>query len=439
MSRLIEFFAVPDGSGSGGAIEDKSLGVEDIVTMLEDDTEKDEVLDLEKPKSSKNDKTDKGKSTPKDEDKDDDAEVDDDEDKDDEDLDDLEEDLKEPDEAELEAVVVPARRKDILSKYPKLFEDFPELEKSYYRERKYTEILPTIEDAREAVEAKQNLDIFEAGLAKGDIGSILKAVKDTDEGMFHGLVDNLMEHLRTTDKSAHLHVVGNVFKEGLAAAYTEGKESGDDSLKAAAHVIYKYLFGTGNYEPPTTLSKAVPKNEEAERVAQEREQLTRERFETARNDLALRLDNTLKATIAHNIDPKGLMTDFVKQNAIKIAGEKVQDLIRNDARFKQILNQYWRRAGQQNFSKTSIEAIRAAYLSRAKSLLPTVLKTVKNEALKGVSRKAKDGEDVESPRKKLLTPGRSASPSSSSGKSPSERAKGIPQGMSTADYLLSDD
>lgn len=438
MSRLIsDLLFAPADDGGSGAIEDNALNKEEMINFLEDDGDNDdgEVLDLGKP--SKESKTPKDKQSSKEEDDDDDETVDnDDEEKDD--LDDLEEDLKEPDDEDLE-LMTPARRKDILKEFPDLFKKFPELERSYFRERKYTELLPTIEDAREAVEAKQTLDNFEAALAKGEIKDILKSVKDTDVNSFHSLVDNLMDHLREVDKDAHLHVIGNIFKQGLTNAFAEGKTSGNETLKAAAHVMYQFLFGTSDYEPPQKLARVPERNEEAERIAQERENLQRERFEGVRDNLATRLDNTLKATIDANIDPRGSMSEYVKRNAVREAGEKVRELIKNDTRFRQILNQYWVRAAKSNYSKESVEAIRAAYLSRAKTLLPTVLKTVRNEALKGVSRKAKDNEEVETPRKKGLTTGKSASPSNMSGKTAKERAKALPPGMTSAQYLLSDD
>lgn len=438
MSRLInEFFAAPDDAGSGGAIEETALNKEDIINLLEADDDDTEVLDLGKP--SKDDKTPKGKPASKDEDNDDDEKVDDDDDEEEKDeLDELEEDLKEPDDEDLE-LMTPARRKDILKEYPDLFKKFPELERSYFRERKFTELLPTIEDAREAVEAKQTLDSFEAALAKGEVKDILKAVKDSDVNSFHSLVDNLMDHLREVDKDAHLHIIGNVFKTGLTNAFAEGKASGNETLKAAAHVMYQFLFGTSDYEPPQKLARVPEKNEEAERIAQERENLQRERFESVRDSLAVRLDNTLKATIDANIDPKGSMSEYVKKTAVKEAGEKVKELLKNDTRFRNILNQYWVRAAKTGYSKDAVEAIRAAYLSRARTLLPSVLKTVRNEALKGLGRKAKIGEEVEQPRKKGLTAGKSAAPSNMSGKTARERAKAIPAGMSSAQFLDQDD
>src|SRR6516225_9215499 len=39
----------------------------------------------------------------------------------------------------------------IKEKYPNFFKDFPELKESYFREMRFTELFPTVEDAKEAV------------------------------------------------------------------------------------------------------------------------------------------------------------------------------------------------------------------------------------------------------------------------------------------------
>src|SRR5256885_489210 len=90
---------------------------------------------------------------------------------DDEEQDDEEEEVdEEPEELNL---VTPVRRKEILAKYPNVFKDFPYLEQAYYREQKYTEIFPTIDDASEALDKAGTLDRFETDLMQGDFHKIL--------------------------------------------------------------------------------------------------------------------------------------------------------------------------------------------------------------------------------------------------------------------------
>jgi len=133
------------------------------------------------------------------------------------------------------------------------------------------------------------------------------------------------------------------------------------------------------------------------------------------------------------------MTDFVKTHATREALETLEGLISKDTRFRGLLDRLWEKAAEKNFDKESTDRIKSAYLSKAKTLLPTVIKKARNEALKGrkVSESDDDTDILEtktSDKRGPITPGRSTSPSSGKLKS----AKDIPRGMSTLDVLMKD-
>src|SRR5881396_2432670 len=141
---------IPSGTGGGG-----DVSKDDMIQFMNED-EKEEVIKLD-------DSKEKDKTEPKE--KDDDKKIGEertgvDEKEEEDELKELEEELKEPDEEKLE-LVTPIPRREILAKYPQLFKDFPYLEKAYYREQQFTELLPTIEDAKIAVEKSSILDKFE--------------------------------------------------------------------------------------------------------------------------------------------------------------------------------------------------------------------------------------------------------------------------------------
>ena len=148
--------------GEAGGSGDGSDDVQETFELLNADDPQPEVLDIapavRKDKEKEVDDDDKGEKEEKEE------EVDE--------LKELEEELErkaKPDEDEdLEDLVTPARRKDILAKYPALFKDFPYLEKAYYRDQQFTELLPTIADAKAAVEKAEILDRTEQLVMSGD-------------------------------------------------------------------------------------------------------------------------------------------------------------------------------------------------------------------------------------------------------------------------------
>jgi hypothetical protein len=158
-------------------------------------------------------------------------------------------------------------------------------------------------------------------------------------------------------------------------------------------------------------------------------------FESTRGDLQVRADNVLKSTIDQHIDPDGSMTDYVKKNATREAFETLEDLMSKDTRFRGIIDKLWENAFQQNFTKDTTDRIKAAYLSKAKTLLPSVIKRARNDALRGLARRTRETSDTDtSARKGPATLGKSTSPSSGKIK----KASDIPKGMSTLDVLMKD-
>jgi hypothetical protein len=429
-----------DASDSAGTEpEAKSdLSKEDMIEFMKDedsDDEEEEVIKLEKPKKEEKKTDDKEEDKESDEDKEEDEE-----DEEDEDLKALEEELEEPDDEKLE-LVTPVRRREILAKYPTLFKEFPYLERAYYREQAFTEIYPTVDEAKEALEKSQTLDNLEQSLLKGSSSDLLKSVKEHDTNSFYKIVDNYLPNLAEVDKDAYYHVLGTVLKDTVVSMVQESRKSQNDVLQSAAQVLHQFVFGSSEFEPAKPLAKIEDKKDNS--IDEERRQFIKERFEVTKGELSTKIDNVLKSTISANIDPKDSMSDYVRRNATRDALEELQTLVTSDKRFKIILDKLWENAFKSNFSKSSVDSIKSAYLGRAKTLLPTVIKKARNEALKGTSRKAardESNEDdstekVESKRRGHPAVGRTPN---SSPKSDKEKAKAIPSNVRALDYLMSD-
>jgi len=137
------------------------------------------------------------------------------------------------------------------------------------------------------------------------------------------------------------------------------------------------------------------------------------------------------------------MTDYIKGYAISKAYDELNKLIEKDTRFKGILDQLWKRAFENNFSQESTDKIKSAYLSKAKTLLPAIIKKHRNEALKGLGKRVNDDNDEGSDKKGPLPAGRprtstSSSTSGKSGNNEKEKARSIPKDVKSIDYLMQD-
>lgn len=359
--------------------------------------------------------------------------------------DEFEEDLKEPSEEDLE-LVTPVRRREILKKYPNLFKDFPYLEKAYWREQQFTEVFPTIDDAKTAREDAQILTKFEGDLLKGDIQTVLKAVKDKSPNAFNKVANNYLKTLADVDERAYLNVISNLTKHTISSMAAKARSSNNEALMQAATILNQFVFGSDEWVPPKELEvkEDEPNNPKEKEISDREKAFNQRQFETARTDINTRVGNSLKATIDANIDPKKAMTDYVRKNASRDAMEILTGLINKDTRFKALNEKLWEAAFKANFSKESTDRIRAAHLSKAKTLLPSVLKKARIDALRGMGKRVRESADEDNnettERKAPLAARKPASSGNKGGHKVGKvtNAKDIPKGMSTLEFLNSD-
>jgi hypothetical protein len=437
--KFIELHYPPESGGSSG-----DMSRDDIYEFLSDDTDnKPDVIQLEDDK--KDDKEDDEKpskeKTKKPKEADEDSEEDterikgkskEDEDEETDELKELEEELEEPTENQLE-LVAPVPRREILAKYPKLFKEFPYLEKAYYREQQFTEINPTIEDARETKMKAETLDNFERDLIDGNTETILKAVKSENPKSFNKIVDDYLPALARIDKDAHLHVVGNTIKHTIQAMVAEARVSGNEVLQNAAQILNQFVFGSSNFSPPTNLSsRTEQQNPRENEITQRERDFEKKKFEDANNNINERVNSTYRATIEAHIDPKGSMSDFVKRHATREAMDNIQTLMSKDTRFKVLVDKLWEKAAQSDYSKSAMKNINDAFIFKARTLLPSVIKKARNEALRGTGKRVVEDSDDNDREETRRSPARERSRPEKS-----DRNK-IPEGMSSLDYLMQD-
>jgi len=313
----------------------------------------------------------------------------------------LEEELKDPKPEDLE-LTTPVKKREILAKYPDVFKDFPSLEKAYYRELAFTRVFPTIDDAREAASAVNVLNSFEADLKEGKTTDLFKAILKDDPNAFNKLADSYLDNLKETSEQAYYHVIGNVAKDFVETMVRAGKKAENKELQDAATTLYQFMFGNVDWSPKQKLAidDKAPENEERVKLQKEREEFETSKFTERQGELMTGVDNRIKSVIDANIDKKGQMVPFAKKAAVREVKEKLDSLVKSDSRFQTIVKQLWQKAKESKYSQDSLQRIESAHVSKAKSLLPTIIVSVRKEALKNnsVSRQTDKTKEDETPR-----------------------------------------
>jgi hypothetical protein len=349
--------------------------------------------------------------------------------------------LKEPDEEEEKLdlsedvdIAAPPRKKEILKEYPELFKKFPFLEKMMYRDRQYNELFGSFDDAKEIAERSEVFSSFENQLLAGNTAEILKEVKETDKKAFDTIVDDYLPTLAKVDKEAYFHVVGNLNRRLIMEMVQEANDTNNDDLKQAALLVNQFVFGTSKFTAPT--ARVEKKTDDAkDEVEQERLAFVKERFESARDELQTKVDNVLRSTISDYIDPKQIMTAYVKKNAVTDAMRILSNSIASDSSVVKNLDTLWRTAFNTKFSKDSLSKIQSFYLSKAKGNLKNAILKARAEALKDaqprVAKETDDREEEESTRQIRRQPA-TGRPSQPKGKNEMKK------GESVTDFFMRD-
>jgi hypothetical protein len=331
----------------------------------------------------------------------------------------IEEELEEPDEEKLE-FTTPARRSEILKAYPDLFKKFPSLERAYYREQKYTELYPTIKDAELAGQKAGTLDMVEKDVADGNLENIMRAM--VRAGSFEKGVDEVLNTIHKINAPAYFHMAGNIIKHTIYSMAKSAQSTNNDELRKAALELNKYVFNTEDYTAPSRLAKEQPKKEEDTRLADERMQFDIQRFETANEALETKVNNLVKNTITKHIDPRDSMTAYVKDTAVEKALDDISEHLDNDRRFESVIQKLWGDARAKGYSRDSIKRIEDTFRSKIQTLLPSAIKKARQDALRGMGRRAAEEkeEEVTTRTSKSSSPKESRSHSNEDGPRPGE-------------------
>lgn len=388
---------------------DQELTQDSILNILNSHDESEEQVDKEnEPVAEEEYKDDILKD-----DNDDKEQKEDDDQEEDEEVDPVERDLH-----------TPVKRQEILKAYPDIFKKFPSIESSIYRDKQFTEVFPTPEDAKEASEDAKAFQQFSDNLLNGDPSSLLQSLKDTKPEALQNVANNFIDSLMKVSPETGDAFIENIIARVLNYAHSEGKNRNIEVLQQAASVLNQFIFNSTELRQP---KQNAPKNDtESEKLRAEREEFQQQKFNDAKESLDTKITNVIKSTVINNIDQTNVMTDYVRKVAVNEVMDNLEKALQSDSRFVSTLERLWEQAAKENFSKESIDRINKATTSKAKTLLPQLIKKSRNAALKGLGKKVVE-EKVEPETRK----GSNINPQKD------VKSKDISK-MSTLDFLMRD-
>lgn len=313
--------------------------------------------------------------------------------------------------------------KKIKEKFPEFAKtgEFKELRNAYHREAQYTELFPTIEDAREAAEnnetfTKLNHEIFEQGTAEG----LLKAIATADGEAFKKVANGILDGIAKIDNTTYVSVITPVVRRLAKQMYQEGRKElnrNNDSdygkaLVATAKNIMKYAeFDDGE------IDKDEPRQDntlsEKEKDLQNREAtIKQEKFVGAYRICDTSVEKHLDKAILDGLDPDNKFNEFTRDILLEKIKNEVKEQIQKDTSHLKRMTSLWKRAEQSGYNRESLSRIVSAYLERARPIIPNVRAKIRSNAIKGT----KDTGRTEDKNIRLVNRGRTGRAPDNDGK-----------------------
>lgn len=279
-----------------------------------------------------------------------------------------EEEEEEELEEELEAGEEPTRPswQLIKEKYPDLAKDkdFREL---YFRDKAYTEVFPTVADAKSAFEKAEQLDAVDATLVSGDVDTIFATLKPE---VLNGIADRILPALYNSDQRAFARAARPLINNVLHLVLDKANREGDDNLRKSIRNISRAL--TGNPDLPNRDNGTPDPQIEAERnrLQEERRGLYIQQERNFLGNCDKAVMKKLETIAVEGIDPKGQFTNFTRQAILERTLRDVQHAMLSDPKLRTRLQQMHRLAARSGFPDEYRARIISASLERAKQLIP---------------------------------------------------------------------
>ena len=275
--------------------------------------------------------------------------------------------------------------KDITKKYPTVFKDFPELKRNFFLARQYEQVIPTVEDAKAAVEQANYFQYFQAKVLTGDAKEVLESISNSGEKKaMEKFTNNFLPSLKEVDEPSFYRVTAPVIQQVLYAAVQQGIGSNDKNLAEAAKWIHNFVFGNPTVAKPNW-NKESPDSEqidpERQQFLRDKMQFERTRMEESMSEVSGSIVSEMRKVILKDLDPRNEMQPYMRKKLLEDIIQETGRILQKDQHHLRKMDSLWdnlRATGMRQNGKTRIKD---TYLARAIQVLPSVRARLKAEAL----------------------------------------------------------
>ena len=273
---------------------------------------------------------------------------------------------------------------EIKEKYPNLFKDYPTLKHSFFREQEFTQIFPTVEDARKAAEAASAYEEIASAVSEGNAEFFLSELrKENPQGM-ETFARSFLPALKESSKELYFDTVGPIVKNYLHQVFAHGGNEKDDNIINAARVVHKVLFGGGYDDVEKGEREDIRTNNNGKRdtsIEDDKKRYFAQKYSTLYSGVSEMCYSELDRHIDKGLEDLSKSNKGVAKLIHNEVKQKVLAEMDKDANYLGRINGLWKREQRSGFAGTLKESFRTVFMAKAKTLIPKIRSEVRREAM----------------------------------------------------------
>lgn len=282
---------------------------------------------------------------------------------------------------------------DINKVYPEFFRKFPLMKNVIQREKEYTNVFTTIQEAKDSKESSDALQTLQEDIISGDCSKLVSAIKDISETGLNNFSGNILKAIAKASSDAHWKAALPLIQNIVRNCYQEGLRRGDNdsgnNLRMSSEHVALYLLGDHRIASgEVSALKDDRPSPEAESLKKEREEFEQSKYSDFQNSVANHCSIELKKMILEKdkndnlrIDPNGTMSQWMKDQVTNEIFAEVGKQLSQDKIHIANMDSMWKDVRKGNRSSEISARLSSAFLARARSLVGTIRAQKVSEAL----------------------------------------------------------
>lgn len=287
----------------------------------------------------------------------------------------VEEETTEEEEETSEEDITRPSWKEIKEKYPEIAKN-KEFREVYFREKAYTELFPTLDDAKLAGDKARVLETFDTSLRDGDPTYLIQNLAPKS---LEGFANKVLPAIKNLDKDLYLKTTAPFVIDLVNNIQDYAASKGDKNLELSVGNICKWLFGDFKVPSRITTGRVDPEVEREKRnLQEERANLILSHRKDFTGKVERSIDRQLSKLLSEGL---GVDNEFLSNSIIEKSITQVKNTIYSDKDFIARVQGLYQQAERAGYSPEYATRVVSAYLGRAKGIALKARAELKASAL----------------------------------------------------------